>query len=193
MTGGIPKEDSYERIMGLVNTDELNKILFDFFTTITFKQETSVNLLNFDGRVNNGSKRNTSMLNDSLSPLNCLNVYSNEYKYCLYTKQIAEKTNEIPAVEELIKGLNLEGIIVTWDALNSQTKNIEAVINAGGDYTIPIKGNQGIFYQDFMLYFDQDKCDEIKAGNLHSEYLTYIEKSHSSIIQYECFQTSDIN
>jgi len=31
MTGGIPKEDSYERIMGLVNTDELNKILFDFF------------------------------------------------------------------------------------------------------------------------------------------------------------------
>ena len=112
------------------------------------------------------------MLNDSLSPLNCLNVYSNEYKYCLYTKQIAEKTNEIPAVEELIKGLNLEGIIVTWDALNSQTKNIEAVINAGGDYTIPIKGNQGIFYQDFMLYFDQDKCDEIKAGNLHSEYLT---------------------
>lgn len=56
MTGGIPKEDSYERIMGLVNTDELNKILFDFFTTITFKQETSVNLLNFDGRVNNGSK-----------------------------------------------------------------------------------------------------------------------------------------
>lgn len=133
------------------------------------------------------------MLNDSLSPLNCLNVYSNEYKYCLYTKQIAEKTNEIPAVEELIKGLNLEGIIVTWDALNSQTKNIEAVINAGGDYTIPIKGNQGIFYQDLMLYFDQDKCDEIKAGNLHSEYLTYIEKSHSSIIQYECFQTSDIN
>ena len=56
MTGGIPKEDSYERIIGLVNTDELNKILFDFFTTITFKQETSVNLLNFDGRVNNGSK-----------------------------------------------------------------------------------------------------------------------------------------
>ena len=56
ITGGIPKEDSYERIMGLVNTDELNKILFDFFTTITFKQETSVNLLNFDGRVNNGSK-----------------------------------------------------------------------------------------------------------------------------------------
>ena len=72
--------------MGLVNTDELNKILFDFFTTITFKQETSVNLLNFDGRVNNGSKRSITTTNDSIYPLNCLNVYSSKYKYCLYTK-----------------------------------------------------------------------------------------------------------
>ena len=72
--------------MGLVNTDGLNKTLFDFFTTITFKQETNINLLNFDRRVNNGSKRNITTTNDSISPLNCLNVYFNEYKYCLYTK-----------------------------------------------------------------------------------------------------------
>lgn len=193
MTGGIPKEDSYERIISLIDTDELNKILFDFFQTITLKKEEDVKLYNIDGRVNNGSKRNATMSNDYIPPLNCLNIYSNEYRYCLYTKQIAEKTNEIPAVEELIKGLNLKGIIVTWDALNSQIKNVEAVIDALGDYTIPIKGNQGVFYQDLIDYFDLDRCDEIKAGNLNSEYLTYTEKSHSSIIQYECFQTSDIN
>lgn len=31
MTGGIPKKESYERIMGLIDKDELNKILFEFF------------------------------------------------------------------------------------------------------------------------------------------------------------------
>lgn len=193
MTGGIPNADSYERIMGLVDHNELNQILFDFFKTITLKQQPNTKLLNFDGRVNNGSKRNSTMISEATSPLNCLNVYSNEYKYCLYTEQIAEKTNEIPAVEELIKGLNLEGIIATWDALNTQKANVEAVIDAGGDYTVPIKGNHGIFYQDLIDYFDSDTCDEIKAGNLHSEYLAYTEKSHSSTIQYECFQTSDIH
>ncbi|MBQ9319042.1 MAG: ISAs1 family transposase, partial [Bacilli bacterium] len=109
------------------------------------------------------------------------------------TTQIDDKTNEIPTIENLVKDLNLKGIIVTWDALNTQTKNIEAVIGADGDYVVPIKGNQGTFYQDLIDYFDEKKCEQIIAGNNQSEYLMYIEKSHSSIIKYECFQTSDVN
>lgn len=192
LTGGIPTKDSYERIMSLVDSNELNKILFDFFSSITMQLNPKVNLLNFDGRVNNGSKRSSTILNKSKKPLNCLNVYSTKYGYCIETKSIDEKTNEIPTIEELIKGMNLKGTIVTWDALNSQIKNISAVINSGGDYIIPIKANQGVFYQDLMDYFDKDRCDEIIAGNNDSAYLTYTEKSHSSIITYECFQTSDI-
>ena len=170
MTGGIPKADSYERIMSLVDSTELNRILFDFFKLTVKKLNPKVNLLNFDGRVNNGSKRDISILNDSISPLNCLNVYSNEYGYCIETIPIDEKTNEIPTIETLINGMNLKGIIATWDALNTQTKNVEAVINAGGDYVIPIKANQGTFYNDLKLYFDEKRCEEIFAGNNHSQY-----------------------
>lgn len=43
------------------------------------------------------------------------------------------------------------------------------------------------------LYFDQKRCEEIKAGNSNSEYYTESEKSHSSFIKYDYFQTSDIN
>lgn len=193
MTGGIPTAESYERIMSLVDSEELNKILFDFFKCLTLNMTPKINLLDFDGRVNNGSKRNSTILNEAKKPLNCLNVYSNEYRYCLYTKQIIEKSNEIPMVEKIIEGLDLTGIIVTWDALNTQTKNVEAVINAHGDYVIPIKANQGTFYRDLIDYFDEKRCDQIKAGNLSSQYLSYSEKSHSSFIMYECFQTSDIN
>lgn len=192
MTGGIPTADSYERIIGLIDSNELNKILLDFFKAITLELTTQTELYNFDGRVNNGSKRNLTISSESKSPLNCLNVYSNKYGYCIFTTEISDKTNEIPTIEELVKTLNLNGIIVTWDALNSQTKNVKAVVKAGGDYIIPIKGNQGTFYQDLTDYFDEIKCDEIRAGNLNSSYLTYIEKSHSSIIKYELFQTSDI-
>lgn len=192
MTGGIPTEDSYERIIGLIDSNELNNILLDFFKTITLELNPQTELYNFDGRVNNGSKRNLTISNESKTPLNCLNIYSNKYKYCISTTKISDKTNEIPTIEELVKTLNLNDIIVTWDALNSQTKNVKAVVNAGGDYIIPIKGNQGTFHQDLTDYFDEIKCDEIRAGNLNSSYLTYTEKSHSSIIKYELFQTSDI-
>ncbi len=192
MTGGIPKEDSYERIMALVDSDKLNKILFDFFDSMTFALSPQTEMYNIDGRVNNGSKQNLTMNSNEKSPLNCLNVYSNKYGYCIYTKEINEKSNEIPAIEDLVQGLNLKGIIVTWDALNTQIKNVKAVKEAGGDYIVPIKGNQGTFYQDLVDYFDEEQCEKIIAGNSKSAYMTYNEKSHSSIIKYELFQTSDI-
>lgn len=99
MTGGIPTEYSYERVMSLVDKEELNKILFDFFTSIADKLNPEIELLNFDGRVNNGSKRNVTILNDSTRPLNCLNCYSNKYGYCIETVPINEKTNEIPTLK----------------------------------------------------------------------------------------------
>ncbi len=193
MTGGIPTADSYERIMSLIDKNELNSILIDFFNSLVNKLNPEVELLNFDGRVNNGSKRNLTALNEAKSPLNCLNCYSNKYGYCIETVPIDDKTNEIPTIETLINGMNLKGVIATWDALNSQTKNVKAVINAGGDYIIPIKANQGNFYDDLAFYFDKDRCDMIIAGNTQSSYHVEYEKSHSCFIKYEYFQTSDIN
>ena len=64
MTGGIPKTNSYERIISLVNSDELNKILFNFFKTFTRKLNSEIKLRNFDGKVNNRSKRNTTVINE---------------------------------------------------------------------------------------------------------------------------------
>lgn len=193
MTGGIPCVDSYERIMALVDSDELNKILLDFFTYIIISNSIKINMLNFDGRVNNGSKRKTTLLSDEKTPLNCLNVYSNKYGYCIKAVEIADKTNEIPTIEEVVTGMNLTSTISTWDALNTQKKNVKAVINAHGDYTIPVKSNHETFYNELVNYSDDKRCEEIIVDNLSSQYMTYNEKSHSALIKYECFQTSDIN
>lgn len=115
MTGGILKASSYERITSLINSNELNNLLFNFFKSI--KKKSTIKLKNFDGRFNNE--------------------------------------------------MDLTGIIATWDALNTQTKNAKAVINAGEDYIVTIKGNHDNFYNDLKLYFDQKKCEEIKAGNIY--------------------------
>ncbi len=193
MTGGIPSAATYERVLSLIDSEELNNILFDFFTSLTLKETTTQKMNHIDGRVNNGSSRKSTLLNEEKRPLNCLNVYSTEYGYTIYTKQINEKSNEIPAVKDVIKGIDLTDIIVTWDALNTQIDNVNAVINSHGDYIVPIKGNQGTFYQDLLDYFDDECCEKIIAGNSKSAYLKQYEKSHSNFIVYEYYQTSDIN
>lgn len=63
-TGGNHKANSYERILSLINSNELNKILFDFFKTLARKLTPEIKLRNFDVHSNNGSKRNQAILND---------------------------------------------------------------------------------------------------------------------------------
>ena len=76
----------------LKNCNELNNILLDFFKAITLELNPQTELYNFDGRVNNGSKRNLTISNESKTPLNCLNIYSIKYKYCISTTKISDKT-----------------------------------------------------------------------------------------------------
>lgn len=192
MTGGVPKADSYERIMGLVDHEELNSILLDFFNAMTLNVSKEEDILNLDGRLNNGSKRKRTVINEAIKPLNCLNVYSLAKNYCISTIPIDSKTNEIPTIRDYLKDKNLKGKIITVDALNTQKDNVKAVIDAYADYVFPVKGNQEDFKNNLKEYFNQDKCDEIIAGNLKSEYEIYYEKSHGQIIKYEFFQTSDI-
>ena len=92
----------------------------------------------------------------------------------------------------MIDRLNIEGTVITWDALNTQTANISKVIGSKADYVVPIKGNQENFFNDLKLYFDNKRLEMIIAGNTKSSYKREIEKSHSCFIIYEYFQTVDV-
>jgi len=193
LTGGIPTRQTIERVMSLVNKRELEETLTSFFISITTLPTNDKDILNVDGRVDCGSSRHKTLYNEEVLPLNSLNVYSNNYGICLASEKIDEKTNEIPNVPIVLSRLNIKDTIVTWDALNTQVENIKTVITLGGDYVAPIKANQGNFYNDLVLYFEEKKLEMIIAGNTDSSYHKEIEKSHSYVITYEYFQTNDIS
>ena len=55
---------------------------------------------------------------------------------------IAAKTNEIPAVRDLLSGFDLAGVVVTVDAMHTQTDTAQLITTAGGDYVFTVKSNQ---------------------------------------------------
>lgn len=193
LTGGIPSRQTIERVMSLVNKRELEETLTSFFISITTLNTNDKDILNVDGRVDCGSSRHKTLINKEILPLNSLNVYSNNYGICLASEMIDDKTNEIPNVPIVLSRLNIKDTIITWDALNTQVENIKTVISLGGDYVVPIKANQGNFYNDLVLYFDEKKLEMIIAGNSDSSYNREVEKSHSSVTTYEYFQTNDVS
>lgn len=193
LTGGIPCAKTYERVFAIIDSHELEDILNDFIMSFNIKSNLEKDIINLDGRVNKGSSRKATIYSEKIKPLNVLNAYSNKYGICLASEMIEDKSNEIPTIPEILKRFKVKGNIITWDALNTQVSNIEAVIELKGDYVVPIKGNQGNFYNDLIDYFDEKKLEIIKAGNSKSAYLDYYEKRGCQSIHYEYFQTTDVN
>ena len=149
-------------------------------------------ILSFDGNVDTGSSRKKGYIVEETMPLNVLNVYSDKLQMCIEQEMIEEKTNEITAIPEVIKRLNLKNVICTWDALNTQKENVKAVRAKGGDYCVALKANQPNFYKDVEDYFDEDKLMIIESGYEGGYQLTR-EKNHEAVITYEYYQTEKAN
>lgn len=193
LTGGIPSAKTYERVISIIDSKELNKIFVDFIKSIKGKDDKYFkDILSFDGKVDKGSSRKKGFVIEDTKPLNVLNVYSDNLQMCIEQEMIEEKTNEITAIPEVIKRLDLKNVICTWDALNTQKANVKAVISKGGDYCVALKSNQGNFYKDVQDYFDEDKLLIMQSG-YEGGYQLSREKSHEAIITYEYYQTEKVN
>ncbi len=195
LTGGIASSQTYERVFSLINPNELEAICTSFVIKVLqpFLKKHGRDIINADGKVDRGSARNKTFENDETKPLNVLNFYSNNYGMCISSTMIDDKTNEIPTIENVLPTLNVEGAIITWDALNTQKANIKAIISSHADYVVALKGNHGIFHEEVSLFFDEKQLEIIKTSGTKNAYLIEREKSHSEIITYEYYQTEDID
>jgi predicted transposase YbfD/YdcC len=70
------------------------------------------------------------------------------------------KSNEITAIPELLKLLDLQGSVVTIDAIGCQKKIAAQIADQGGDYLLQLKGNQGGLHDETALLFDQCLRDD---------------------------------
>ena len=193
LTGGIPSAITYKRVFSIIKPEELENICVLFAQDVLKIFSSERDIMNIDGKTDNGSKRNENDIREKVKALNVLNVYSNNLGLCIASEKIEDKTNEITTIPKILDRINIKGNIITWDALNTQKSNIEKVIKLKGDYVVPIKLNQENFYNDLALYFNDKQLEIIKAGGIGNSYIKEMEKSHSSIITYEYFQTEDIS
>ena len=169
LTGGIPSAKTYERVISLIDCQELNKIFVDFVKSIQFMDNKFFkDILSFDGKVDTGSSRKKGYIVGETKPLNVLNVYSDKLQMCIEQEMIEEKTNEITAIPEV------------------------TVRAKGGDYCVALKANQPNFYKDVEDYFDEDRLMIIESGYEGGYQLTR-EKNHKAVITYEYYQTEKVN
>ena len=82
-----------------------------------------------------------------------LSVLSHRLGLTLWQQAVADKTHEIPVLEEVLRELVVAGRVVTVDALLTQRALAEHIVEGGGDYVMRVKGNPPQLQQDIQLVF----------------------------------------
>lgn len=137
------------------------------------------------------AKRHAKELED-LCNLNEFHVMSTEWGVCLSSTRIDEKTNEIPEMQAVLKGLDCRKCIVTADAMNAQKETARVIVQeAHGDYCLALKGNQKQAYEEIRNYF---VCKDLleNIGRKAEQYQSETEESTYAITIREYFITDDI-
>jgi len=73
-------------------------------------------------------------------------------------RKVDEKSNEITAIPELLKMLDVSGCIVTIDAMGTQAAIAKTIREADADYVLSVKENQGHLFEDISVLFGVDDC-----------------------------------
>jgi predicted transposase YbfD/YdcC len=122
------------------------------------------------------------------APIHMVSAWALENKMVLGQIKTGEKSNEITAIPELLRLLELEGCIVTIDAMGCQKQIAEKIIDKGADYVLGLKGNQGTLHDDVMLYFEDCRASGFK-GSVY-DYHETIDGDHGRIETRRYWTTS---
>ncbi len=94
--------------------------------------------------------------------------------------QIEEKSNEITAVPELLKLLDIEGDVITADAMSCQKSIVKVIKDKKANYILALKGNQPTMEKEVKEYFDDlENNPEEQSKTRH--WTSKIEKCHGRI------------
>ncbi len=84
-----------------------------------------------------------------------VSAWATSNKLVLGQRKVDSKSNEITAIAELIKVLDIAGCIVTIDAMGYQKQIVSLISQKQGDYVIALKKNQGNLYESVELLFKE--------------------------------------
>jgi predicted transposase YbfD/YdcC len=96
--------------------------------------------------------RSTGKMDKYTSPLHIISAHIGELGITLAGQKVEDKSNEIPAVRELICLLELEGCIITADAMHCQKETASLIVEKQADYLLNVKDNQSTLKTDIEEY-----------------------------------------
>jgi predicted transposase YbfD/YdcC len=163
---GIPGKDVFRRVLCLLKPEAFQQCFVTWLQSLRARasEATGVDkpVLAVDGKTSRRSHDHKK----GLAALHSVSVWASEFGLSLGQVACAEKSNEITAIPELLRLVDIKGTIITIDAMGTQKAIAEQIIDSKADYVLALKGNQGTLHEEVIDYIDeQSKNDfaDVKA------------------------------
>ncbi len=144
---GIPSDDTFRRVLQMIDPESLNEVLV--LQGSAFLDSYKDKLISIDGKKLRGSSP-TSRGNKGLY---ILNAWVSANGLCIGQSKVEDKSNEIQAIPDLLDKLEIEGSIISIDAIGCQVEIASKIIDKGADYLLSVKGNQKDLHEELKESF----------------------------------------
>jgi predicted transposase YbfD/YdcC len=148
LPNGIPAHDTFERLFARLHPERVQQCFMNWVQAVFEGCDGSV--IRVDGKTLRGSYERGG----KRGMIHMVSAWASQSRIVLGQRQVNEKSNEITAIPELLRVLDLRGAIVSIDAMGCQTAIAKQIIDQEGDYVLALKGNQGNLHQDVQQRFE---------------------------------------
>lgn len=178
---GIPSHDTFGRVFAKIKPEEFQKRFIEWVQAI--EKLTVGQVIAVDGK----KLRRSHDLEAGQEAIYMVSAWATQNQLILGQTKVADKSNEITAIPELLRLLDITGCIVTIDALGTQTEIAETIMAGGADYLLAVKENQGHLYEDIHCLFEVDVAHGLEQA--HHSYAQTVNKGHARLEIRECWVT----
>lgn len=177
LSNGIPSHDTIERLFKRMDNIVFSDILMQWSNLL--RKKGAGDIVSVDGKTICGSKDTAN----GRYAIHLVSAWCNKNRLVLGQVKTACKTNETEAVKELLNLLDIEGAVITADAMSCQKEIVKQIIEKKADYIIAVKDNQKNLKQDIAYEF------KTQVGvDIHQ----WIEKDHGRIETRTCQVINDL-
>ena len=173
LPGGIPSHDTFGRVFSRIDPEQFGKCLIDWIQDAVPRD--GADIIAIDGKT---ARRSHDRANEGKA-IHMVNAWAVKNRLVLGQVKTEDKSNEITAIPELLKVIDVKGCVVTIDAMGCQKEIARQIVDQGGDYVLALKGNQGNLHKEVELLFEKAKEDNYE--DLPHDTHTTVDGDHGRV------------
>jgi predicted transposase YbfD/YdcC len=164
---GIPRKDVFRRVLMVLKPTAFQACFANWLQSLRTEATAGTGVEQPVLAVDGKTLRRSHDRAKGLGALHSVSVWASEYGLSLGQVACDEKSNEITAIPELLRLVDIKGAIVTIDAMGTQKAIAEQVIQGGADYVLALKGNQGTLHQAIIEHIDEQLEGDLAEAQEH--------------------------